>query len=511
MASKLKNFDVEKLTGKVYTPGDVVQLMLDEVGFGVNNREFGKIVDPACGDGAFLSEIVKRILNSNLERDQKSEFLEQIFGWDIDENAIRECQAKLDALVKDHKLNPVSWNISVCDALDPDFSLANQGKFDFVVANPPYVRIQHLDLETRRFLVNEYGYCKAGSTDIYYAFIELGEKLLSKKGKAAFITPNSFLGSEAGVPLRMSWSKVNRLSKLMNFGHHQIFANASTYNAIFFFDSDRHSNFSYERWAYPLQKESAKKIEYSNIVEGASWNFDYEYATSGSTLRLKDICSIHVGIQTLADKVFFITPTSSQSGLVVFNSKVNGEEYEIEEEILKPAMKVSRMSSIPPHQLLKERIIWPYPKDLGKSTAAITDDEMLQRFPLALKYLTEHRGLLDDRDNGASNPAGWYAFARQQGLKTQFQPKIVFPPMVEKPMFLPIDDPSVVIYSGYFILSSQSTETIMAILQSKEMESWVTATGRDLRGGWKSMSKKILDDFPIPDHLARNLVLETLF
>jgi predicted RNA methylase len=511
MASKLKKFDIEKLTGKVYTPQDIVQLILDEVGFRENNRKFGSIVDPACGDGAFLTEIVKRILNSKLEVQSKIESLEQVFGWDIDQEAVSQCKQKLDDLVKEHELNPVSWNIRVADALDPEFYDSKIGNFDFVVANPPYVRIQHLDQETRKFLTSHYEYCQAGSTDIYFAFIELGEKLLSKMGKAGYITPNSFLGSEAGSPLRRSWSRSNRLSKLINFGHHQIFANASTYNAIFFFDSAKHSNFSYERWTYPLRMESSKDISYSNLDVGSAWNFDYDYANSRSTLRLKDICSIHVGIQTLADKVFFVTPHSADSGVATFTSKVNGKEYSIEEELLKPAMKVSRISSIPPSQLLKERIIWPYAKDLGKSSAAIPDEEFRVLFPLAYKYFTEHRMLLDDRDNGAINPAGWYAFARQQGLKSQFQPKIVFPPMVEKPTFLVIDDPEVIVYSGYFILTKQSAETLMTILMSKEMESWVAATGRDLRGGWKSMSKKILDDFPIPDYLAKGLIPDTLF
>jgi methylase of polypeptide subunit release factors len=511
MASKLKNFDIEKLTGKVYTPPEIVDLILDEVGFKSTNSEFGTIVDPACGDGAFLNAVVNRILSSSLSDAEKSNCLENVYGWDIDQDAIDLCKGNLNKIVQSHGLNPISWNIRIADALDSEFVEINSGKFDYVVANPPYVRIQHLDLETRKYLVEKYDYCKSGSTDIYFAFIELGEKLLNKNGKAGYITPNSFLGSEAGIPLRSSWATSKRLTKLLNFGHHQIFTNASTYNAVFFFDLHQHSEFSYERWSYPLEIEAQKSIQYENLKTYSTWNFDYEFAGSPSKLKLKDICSIHVGIQTLADKVFFLHPLATEDGFVTFRSRVNGKEYKIEENLLKPAMKVSRISSISASKLMEERILWPYPEKLGQSTAAISEEKMSQDYPLAYEYLCDHRDLLDNRDNGAPNPGGWFAFARQQGLKSQFQPKIVFPPMVEKPVFVALNDPNVVVYSGYFILSDQSPTAIMAILNSKEMDSWVTATGRDLRGGWKSMSKKILEDFPIPDYLATELVVDSLF
>jgi len=51
----------KKLNGIVYTPSWVVKLILDNLDY-INNIYSKKIIDPACGDGAFLSEIVARFI-----------------------------------------------------------------------------------------------------------------------------------------------------------------------------------------------------------------------------------------------------------------------------------------------------------------------------------------------------------------------------------------------------------------------------------------------------------------
>jgi type I restriction-modification system DNA methylase subunit len=67
MASLAKSYSQEKLFGQVYTPQFIVCKILDDVGY--NSPEIlGKtIIDPACGDGRFLVEIVKRIVDFSEE------------------------------------------------------------------------------------------------------------------------------------------------------------------------------------------------------------------------------------------------------------------------------------------------------------------------------------------------------------------------------------------------------------------------------------------------------------
>jgi type I restriction-modification system DNA methylase subunit len=99
MASLAKSYPQEKLFGQVYTPEFIVCKILDDVGY--NSPEIlGKtIIDPACGDGRFLGEIVKRIVKFSPENDLKKN-LECVFGWDVDEIAIIECRKNLENLTK---------------------------------------------------------------------------------------------------------------------------------------------------------------------------------------------------------------------------------------------------------------------------------------------------------------------------------------------------------------------------------------------------------------------------
>ncbi|MDR2438023.1 MAG: N-6 DNA methylase, partial [Planctomycetaceae bacterium] len=110
MASLAKTYKQEKLFGQVYTPDFIVCKILDNIGY--NSPEIlGKtIIDPACGDGRFLIEVVKRIINFSPENELKKN-LECVFGWDIDNVAVGYCIANLNDLIKDVNID-VRWNIS---------------------------------------------------------------------------------------------------------------------------------------------------------------------------------------------------------------------------------------------------------------------------------------------------------------------------------------------------------------------------------------------------------------
>ena len=62
MGSLAKKYDQQKLFGQVYTPDYIVCKILDDVGYRGEGILGKKILDPACGDGRFLCEIVKRII-----------------------------------------------------------------------------------------------------------------------------------------------------------------------------------------------------------------------------------------------------------------------------------------------------------------------------------------------------------------------------------------------------------------------------------------------------------------
>jgi hypothetical protein len=319
-------------------------------------------------------------------------------------------------------------------------------------------------------------------------------------GRVGFITPNSFLLTDAGAPARAIFGAGQNIEKLINFGAHQLFTDASTYAAVTIYGRRKSDEMVLEFRDSNLRKLRSSRIDYRDVVGRKVWNFEVEEEIPGH-LPLKSVCSIHVGIQTLADKVFIIPGSIPARGKTVsITSKIGLGKFEIETKILKPAIKASKLK---PDWDGKpnECIIWPYFRDSLGVMKIMSEDVIRKDFPGAYAYLLSHKAYLDLRDNGETNPVAWYAFGRSQHLSKVLGPKIVFPPMAETPFFVQSSHKDLVVYSGYFIVYDGDLGNLESILNSDRMTKWVDSTGRDFRGAWKAISKKTIENFPVPESL----------
>ena len=57
---KAKELTASKANGRIYTPGYIVDNILDLSGYTQNNVIRKHVIDNSCGDGAFLTKIVDR-------------------------------------------------------------------------------------------------------------------------------------------------------------------------------------------------------------------------------------------------------------------------------------------------------------------------------------------------------------------------------------------------------------------------------------------------------------------
>ena len=189
--------------GQFFTPPEIVNLMLDEVGFNKeyvkNNPDKISVIDPACGAGTFLYSATDRIikaLNTNNTEEQSKDIEDKIdkniFGFDVEEFPLYLAEMNilmrlLPLVLNDKFNNPIDNKFklfktkdsisefleigltnerkkiidlfSILDktALDyPSFMRVNndlvelfnsmvenpnrkRDRFDFVIANPPYI------------------------------------------------------------------------------------------------------------------------------------------------------------------------------------------------------------------------------------------------------------------------------------------------------------------------------------------------------------------------------------
>ena len=146
MKTTKKNISVQKENGRFYTPTYMVKNILDMSGYYGNKILKKHAIDNSCGDGAFLSEMVRRYCeeskNAGIASDEIKKHLEiYIHGIEIETTEQKKCIDKLNGVVSDFGIDKVEWDIICGDALSID---KYNGKMDYVLGNPPYVRVHNL-------------------------------------------------------------------------------------------------------------------------------------------------------------------------------------------------------------------------------------------------------------------------------------------------------------------------------------------------------------------------------
>jgi adenine-specific DNA-methyltransferase len=192
--------------GEVFTRRWVVDLILDLVGY-TADRDLAqmKAIEPACGTGAFLVPMIERLVGSARLHDRR---LDEAHG------AI----AATDLLPGNVALSQEAARMAMTSALVPGGLAAElaevwigDGDFlldpppdhsaDFVVGNPPYVRLEAVPRERSeayRFACKTMG----GRADVYIGFYELGLRALREDAALGFICADRWMRNAYGARLR---------------------------------------------------------------------------------------------------------------------------------------------------------------------------------------------------------------------------------------------------------------------------------------------------------------------
>lgn len=485
---------MDKNLGQVFTPLWVVNIILDSINY--NNEQIltKKIMEPSFGDGAFLVEIVRRYIEigrrKELSINQIRNGLEnQIFGIEIDTKYFLKTIERLDQLCRGYDIYSVNWNLHNEDSLH---STKFNNEMDFVVGNPPYVRIHNLRTEQREFLKSNFKTCESGSIDLYVAFYELGLHMLNDNGQLSYITPNSFMYNQSSVYFRKYLHENLYLKSIINFSSTKIF-NAATYNAIVNLSKSPNENFDYLEY----EDNSVKFIDTLNLndYQNKQWNLSsieeqsFLDAHTDNRKSLENKYNIQYGFTTMRDKIYIAKEIGKiNDSLVLFN------EMPIEKELLKKIVKGSLHKKDNDYYY----ILFPYIFSEGKFNV-IEETELKESYPFAYTYLLFHKEELLKRDMD-NNAKTWYQFGRSQGLTHMNNEKLVIKHIVKNSeegkievCLLPAD---VFVYSGIFITGGD-LEEIKNTLESPEFYKYVCLVGKDMNGGYKSISTKMIKSFSL--------------
>lgn len=187
--------------GVFYTPPSLASRLLDLSEKAGTNWRTARILDPACGGGAFLAPVASRMLRSlqDLSPAARIEHVEQhLSGYEIDPFSAWVSQIFVEMVLQkeiEQTGKTLKNLVTACNSLytPPDA----YGTYDLVIGNPPYGR-QKLSPEDR----THWSRSLYGHANLYGLFTDLAVRLTAHNGVIAYITPTSFLGGQYFQALR---------------------------------------------------------------------------------------------------------------------------------------------------------------------------------------------------------------------------------------------------------------------------------------------------------------------
>jgi len=282
-------------------------------------------------------------------------------------------------------------------------------KFDFVVGNPPYVRLEKISELRREDYRNSYQ-SAIERFDLYMLFLEMAIRMTNKDGKIGFITSNKFLKTSTGRKLREIIAKNTNIEHLLNFGKTKVFEDATVDTLISILHKKpppKNSTLVYidvkgdnpkvlETAIKQLEKKKMQFYEDDLIKsfevlqepfkEGKPWRFVepneieiMDHIDDIANNKLIDLLEANrLGVVTAANPIFIVNQDAIK-------------KHRLEKKLLKPLTRGE--------EIRKWRVNWSgnhllFPYNRTKKGLELVD---ITSFPNAHKYLEENRKELEER------------------------------------------------------------------------------------------------------------------
>lgn len=371
----------------------------------------------------------------------------------------------------------------------------NDGGFDVVIANPPYVRME-LIKELKSSLQKTYIDVYSGRADLYVYFFRRGFDILKDNGVLSFITPNKFMRANYGKKLRSYLARETRLQTLIDFGDLPVF-DATTYPMI----TIARKETSVESTIKVLEIKSLDDITTlyqaverayplpQNTLSGDGWQLSApevralmnKLAAAGQPLGEYVGGKIYYGIKTGLNDAFIIDEAQRRK-LVTADPK--------SDEVIKPYLRGRDIKR------------W-IPEKSGLYIIFTHHGFPIEDYPAIEDYLWVFKDRLEARATSANH--AWYELQQPQiGTYGIFEkPKIVLPAIVNRATFA-LD------VEGHY--SNDKTTIIdnddlfvLAVLNSSVQNFFFQQTASTKQNGYFEQKYMYIEQISIPENLADDL------
>lgn len=503
---RYSNTDKIKKNGVVYTPTEMANYLAFEIYkyWEEDRTDNICILDPAVGQGELLVAMIQLLITNGIKKITA-------VGYETDDRVALNTQKKLESLFPDVKIE-----IRVDDFLKA-VELNTTGEYDFVIANPPYIRTQILGSDRAQQIAERLSL--SGRIDIYYAFLIYTKNVLKSNGVAGYITSNKFLTIKSGNVVRNYMLQNYQLHRITDLGDTKLFS-ASVLPCIIVFSNgktEERTNVAYTSVYEKANGESEKFIsgifdaiydsgvfqiadgrKYSfqqgtlqSVDEGALWNilsdgilYWLRQVEQNTWLRFSDIGKIRVGIKTTADNVFI--------GDDWVGNKANIE-------LLRPLITHRNAGQIIPNKTAQWKVLYTHTIENGKRVAYD-----LEKYPISKEYLLSHYNQLSRRTYIQKANRKWYEIWVPQNPDSWKDKKIVFRDISEHPQFWIDDTGAIVNGDCYWIdIKDDVLDDViylaLAVANSHFIEKYYDVKfNTKLYSGKRRYMTQYVEQFPIP-------------
>jgi adenine-specific DNA-methyltransferase len=494
--------------GEVFTRRWVVDLILDLVGYTPDNDLAAQVlVEPSCGTGAFLVPVVERLIASSAKHGRNLRTLgAAVRAFDLLEaNAERARKSVAELLTGQGLTDEEAETLTAEWITTGDFLLYphEAGSADYVVGNPPYIRLENI---SRRTMDAYRRICPTmrGRADIYVGFFERGLDLLKPGGALSFICADRWMRNQYGADLRELITADYAVETVISMHDVEAFEDdVSAYPAIVVLRNEPQrkavvveANVRFgeadaprlSRWARRGHRNRVATASYeATRVEG--WFSGRDLWPAGSPSQLALIADLEARFPPLQDAA-----RSTRVGIGVATGCddvfITADPDLVEDDRLLPLLQAPDTTS--------GSVDWSGRYLVNPWNGSGLVD--LDRYPRLAEYLHDNGHRLRARHIAKQRPATWYRTIDRVDHDLTDRPKLVLPdmkatahPVLDEGGFYPH-------HNLYYVVSDVwDPEVLGGILLSDIANLFVGAYCVRMRGGTYRFQAQYLRRIRVPD------------
>jgi len=388
-----------------------------------------------------------------------------------------------------YRVNVFDWNAEFSEIMQ-------DGGFNAVIGNPPYVRQEGLG-DLKAYFEKHYSTYN-GVADLYVYFIEKGVSLLKQGGFFSYIVINKWLRAKYGKSLRQ-WMKQQHIVEIIDFGALPVFKQATTYPCII--------GIQKKAPGQTFRTATIKTLEFSDLHAHVSM---HRHDVRQDALDESGWSLVHQNTQNVLDKLNKIG--------VPLGEYVNGKIYR---GVLTGLNKAFVIDNATREELIANdpksaEVIKPFlaGRDIKRYKPPYSDKYVLftrrgieiEKYVAIKNYLSQFKERLMPRPKGwkgekwqGRKPGSyqWYEIQDTVNYYAEFEkPKILWPGISAEVAAFAFDE------SGYYgndnnqmIVSSD--KYLLGVLNSKSMRFFLTHLCDKVQGGFYRLKIIYIQQLPI--------------